>query len=120
MHRFVTEPSSWRTPARSTTAATGPAWSRATTGRKPQQVTASDNARNGISISGVPLASGPSARATAVKSYGDNTVNDSTASGNARYGVEVIGGDTVGVVSNGPRGQRGGNRRCATAHGPSR
>lgn len=99
MHRFVTSSVVANTSAVDN-GGDGIVLSRATTGVKLQQVTASDNARNGISISGVPLASGPSARATAVKSYGDNTVNDSTASGNARYGVEVIGGDTVRVANN--------------------
>ncbi|HEY5832682.1 right-handed parallel beta-helix repeat-containing protein [Streptomyces sp.] len=58
------------------------------------------NSGNGFTLSGRPLASGPSASGESISSYGSNSVSDSTARGNGRYGIEVYGGSNVGVQNN--------------------
>ena len=73
---------------------------RATTGIVLSEVRAVENGRNGVTMSGLPLANGPSATGTSVGSYGNNTLSNSEASRNGRYGVEVIGGRNVGVLAN--------------------
>ncbi|MCW2851984.1 MAG: right-handed parallel beta-helix repeat-containing protein [Nocardioides sp.] len=73
---------------------------RATTGIVLSEVAARNNARNGVTISGRPLAEGPSATGTSVGSYGNNSISNSVASDNGRYGVEVIGGTNVRVLAN--------------------
>ena len=74
--------------------------SRATTGIVLSQIEASHNHRNGLTMSGLPLADGPSATGSSLGSYGNNTVSNSKLLDNARYGVEVIGGTNVGVNAN--------------------
>ncbi|WP_140399152.1 right-handed parallel beta-helix repeat-containing protein, partial [Pseudomonas sp. SID14000] len=61
---------------------------------------ASRNHRNGLTMSGLPLADGPSATGSSLGSYGNNTVSNSKLVDNARYGVEVIGGTNIGVNAN--------------------
>lgn len=73
---------------------------RATTGIVLSQVTASRNERNGVTISGLPLATGPSATGTSLASYGNNAISNSQVSYNGRYGVEVIGGSNISVLAN--------------------
>jgi hypothetical protein len=58
------------------------------------------NGGNGFTLSGRPLASGPSASGEPISSYGSNSVSDSTAKGNGRYGIEIYGGSDVGVQNN--------------------
>ena len=60
--------------------------------------TAEDNAGNGFTINGQPLADGPSASGEPVGAYGNNAVSESTAEDNGHYGVEILGGlnDSVG------------------------
>lgn len=58
------------------------------------------NGGNGFTLSGRPLASGPSASGESISSYGSNSVSDSTAKGNGRYGIEIFGGTDVGVQNN--------------------
>ena len=99
MHRFVTGAVVEQTGAVDN-AGDGMVLSRATTGVVLSQVTASRNGRNGVSISGVPLPSGPNARPSTVRGYGNNSLNNSAVEGNSRYGVEVVGGDSVRVASN--------------------
>ncbi|MUK02281.1 right-handed parallel beta-helix repeat-containing protein [Vibrio cholerae] len=99
MHRYVTNAAVGKTES-SDNAGDGFVLSRATTGIVLSEVTARDNRRNGISIEGQPLANGPSATGISLGRYGNNSVANSTASGNGRYGIEVIGGDNVGVHAN--------------------
>ena len=56
--------------------------------------------RIGASHTGLPLANGPSATGISVGSYGNNSVSNSIVSDNGRYGVEVVGGVNLGVLSN--------------------
>jgi hypothetical protein len=65
-----------------------------------ESVTATGNGRNGISLDGSSLADGPNATGTSTAVYGNNTVSNSTSSGNGRYGIEVIGGINVVVTGN--------------------
>ncbi|WP_405985208.1 right-handed parallel beta-helix repeat-containing protein [Streptomyces sp. NBC_00872] len=58
------------------------------------------NGGNGFTLSGRPLANGPSASGESISSYGSNSVSDSTARDNGRYGIEVFGGENVGVQNN--------------------
>jgi hypothetical protein len=58
------------------------------------------NGRNGITIEGRPLVDGPSATGIPVTVYGDNEVRNSTADDNGRYGIEVVGGERISIVSN--------------------
>lgn len=58
------------------------------------------NGGNGFTLSGRPLANGPSASGESISSYGSNSVSDSTAKGNGRYGIEIFGGSDVGVQNN--------------------
>ncbi|SFD16689.1 right-handed parallel beta-helix repeat-containing protein [Streptomyces aidingensis] len=74
--------------------------SRATQQVQVTGCTARDNAGNGYTVSGRPLASGPSASGQPVDSYGSNSVSSSVAEGNGRYGIEVLGGFDVGVQNN--------------------
>ncbi|WP_105036062.1 right-handed parallel beta-helix repeat-containing protein [Cryobacterium aureum] len=73
---------------------------RATSGIILDHVTANDNGRNGISLDGQPLAEGPSATGMPVGVYGNNTVSNSSATSNGRYGIEVIGGENILVDGN--------------------
>ncbi|WP_127481104.1 right-handed parallel beta-helix repeat-containing protein [Nocardioides pantholopis] len=73
---------------------------RATTGIVLSEVVAEENERNGVTISGLPLATGPSATGTSVGSYGNNSIANSQLRRNGRYGVEVIGGQNVSVLAN--------------------
>jgi hypothetical protein len=73
---------------------------RATTGIVLSEITARGNQRNGVTMSGLPLANGPSATGISVGSYGNNSVANSSIADNGRYGVEVIGGINIGVLSN--------------------
>jgi len=73
---------------------------RATTGVVFDRVTATDNGRNGISLDGTALADGPNATGTTTEVYGNNIVQNSTSSGNTRYGIEVLGGVNVTLSNN--------------------
>ena len=99
MHRYVTNSEITRTTT-SNNAADGITLSRGTSGVVVTRVTSTDNGANGITLNGRPLANGPSATGTAIDSYGNNQVSDSTLDDNGRYGVEVLGGSGVIVDSN--------------------
>jgi parallel beta-helix repeat protein len=99
MHRYVVNAVVEETSA-SDNGGDGMVLARATTGIVLSEVVADDNARNGISVSGMPLANGPSATGITVGSYGNNTVANSRVSDNGRYGVEVVGGINIGVLAN--------------------
>lgn len=73
---------------------------RATSSVSLELLTASSNGRNGISLEGGALASGPSATGIPVSVYGNNQVISSTASDNGRYGIEVVGGENLTITSN--------------------
>jgi parallel beta-helix repeat protein len=62
--------------------------------------TAEDNGGNGFTLNGQPLADGQSAAGESIEAYGNNTVENSIARHNGRYGVEVQGGINVAVQNN--------------------
>jgi hypothetical protein len=99
MHRYVTNAVVQSTAA-DDNGGDGFVLARATTGIVLSEVEADRNTRNGVSLSGLPLANGPSATGTSVGSYGNNSVSNSRVSGNGRYGIEVVGGRNVGVQAN--------------------
>jgi hypothetical protein len=73
--------------------------------RGAQQVRVSDstsekNGGNGFTVNGLPLATDASASGEFVGSYGNNSVSNSVARDNGRYGIEVIGGLNVSVQNN--------------------
>ncbi len=65
-----------------------------------QDVTATGNGRNGVTINAGPLATGPSAVGLSTKVYGDHTVRDAVLIGNAASGITVIGGDGITLSRN--------------------
>ncbi|HEV7655214.1 MAG TPA: right-handed parallel beta-helix repeat-containing protein [Mycobacteriales bacterium] len=65
---------------------------------------AKNNGNNGISLTGRALAEGPSPSGETVGEYGNNSVANSTFENNKRYGIEVDGGDNVGLQNNEVRG----------------
>jgi hypothetical protein len=99
MHRYVVNAVVENTSANDN-AGDGMVLARATTGIVLSEVKAEGNSRNGITMSGLPLANGPSATGVSVGSYGNNSVANSQLSDNGRYGVEVIGGVNIGVLAN--------------------
>lgn len=107
LHRFVQNAVVESTAAEDN-AQDGIMLARATTGIVLTQVKADNNARNGVTISGLPLATGPSATGTSVGSYGNNAISNSEASGNGRYGFEVVGGTNVSVLADEAAGNETG------------
>ncbi|SFF45137.1 Right handed beta helix region [Actinacidiphila alni] len=99
MHRGVTNAVLDRTVSRDN-GGDGFVLSRATEQVRVTGSTSLDNGGNGFTLSGRPLASGPSASGEPISSYGSNSVSDSTAKGNGRYGIEIYGGADVGVQNN--------------------
>ena len=65
-----------------------------------QDVTATGNGRNGVTINAGPLATGPSAVGLSTKIYGNHTVRDAVLTGNAASGITVIGGDGITLSRN--------------------
>ncbi|MFF4897063.1 right-handed parallel beta-helix repeat-containing protein [Streptomyces sp. NPDC001068] len=99
LHRFVSSSLVQRTVAKDN-GGDGFILSRATQQVRISGSTAQGNGGNGYTLSGKPLADGPSASGQAVDSYGSNSVANSVAKDNGRYGVEVLGGFDVGVQNN--------------------
>ena len=99
MHRYVVNAVVEDTDA-SHNAGDGLVLARATTGIVLSEVVVNENGRNGVTMSGLPLANGPSATGISVGSYGNNSIANSRAAGNGRYGVEVVGGLNIGVLAN--------------------
>lgn len=99
LHRFVSSSLVQRTVAKNN-GGNGFILSRATQQVRISGSTAEGNGGNGYTLSGRPLADGPSASGQAVDSYGSNSVANSVAKDNGRYGVEVLGGFDVGVQNN--------------------
>ena len=62
--------------------------------------TSQDNGGNGFTVNGLPLATGASASGEFVGSYGSNSVSNSVARDNGRYGIEVVGGLNITVQNN--------------------
>jgi hypothetical protein len=73
---------------------------RATAGITLTGAVADSNGGSGIYINGVPLAGGPSAGGDPGTISADHTVTGSRASANGRYGIEVIGGQNIGLHAN--------------------
>ncbi|MER7795878.1 right-handed parallel beta-helix repeat-containing protein [Microbacterium sp. NPDC096154] len=107
LHRYVTN-TIVRTSTASDNGGDGFLLTRATSGISLDRVEATDNGRNGITLQGGPLADGPSATGTAVGRYGNNQVVNSEASGNGRYGIDVMGGTKLVVDGNTVTDQRMG------------
>lgn len=99
LHRFVTAAVVERVTARGN-GGDGFILSRATQQVRVTGSTADGNAGNGFTLSGAPLADGPSASGQPTGNYGSNSVSSSVATGNGRYGIEVVGGFDVGVQNN--------------------
>lgn len=99
MHRFVTNAVVENTLSQSN-GGDGFSLARATTGIVLSEIRAIANGRNGVTMSGLPLATGPSATGISVGSYGNNAISNSNLSDNGRYGVEVVGGVNIGVLAN--------------------
>lgn len=99
LHRYVVNAVVEATDARRN-GQDGVVLSRATTGIVLSEIRANENGRNGVTISGAPLANGPNATGMGVESYGNNSLANSEASHNGRYGVEVLGGRNVALLAN--------------------
>ena len=100
MHRFASSAVIERVDVPAATAATasccpGPP-SRCASATRPRE----DNGGNGFTLSGQPLADGPSASGESIGSYGSNSVSNSIARDNGHYGIEILGGLDVGVQNN--------------------
>ena len=104
LHRGVTDTVVHNTTA-SHNGVDGVSVTRAATGVVLDRLTAEQNGRNGITLEGGPLADGPSATGTPTGSYGNNQVTNSIASGNGRYGIEVVGGKNLVLDGNSVSGQ---------------
>ncbi|MBT2594542.1 right-handed parallel beta-helix repeat-containing protein [Arthrobacter sp. ISL-72] len=73
---------------------------RATQGIALTQVQAASNGWDGIRVDGRSLAPGASAGGGPTALYGSHTVSNSTVESNGRAGVEIIGGQNVGIYGN--------------------
>lgn len=103
LHRFVSNGVVSRTTSEDN-AGDGFSLDRATTGISLTRVTSTRNAGNGVTLSGRPLADGPSPTGATTTQFGGNSVANSVVQGNARYGIQVLGGSNVGVQNNQVRG----------------
>lgn len=82
--------------------------SRAASDIRLDNDTAVANHRDGIYVDGRALATGPSATGTALTSYGNNAVTNSTVTANNRYGIEVRGGKNTTIRANTVSGSQSG------------
>jgi hypothetical protein len=99
LHRYVNNGVLSRTSS-SHNAGDGYRLDRAATGITLNRATANKNTGSGFAVSGLPEADGPSVAGASTMSYGGNSITHSTASGNSKYGIHIIGGFTVGVQYN--------------------
>ncbi len=99
MHRYVVNAAVSGTTSQGN-AGDGVVLARATTGIVLTEVDSLSNGGSGIVVRGTPLADGPSATGTPVGEYGNNSITNSTASDNGRYGIEVVGGRNINVSAN--------------------
>jgi hypothetical protein len=72
------------------------------------QLTSTGNGRDGISITGTPLAKGPSSSGASIRQFGNNVVTASLVEANGRTGVRIIGGTKVRLLGNSISGGRQG------------
>lgn len=107
LHRSVSDATITRTTS-SDNAVDGITVGRSSTRVELDRATANGNGRNGISLDGQPLADGPNAVGTTVVGYGRNRVVGSTLVDNARYGIEVSGGENLRLTGNTIRGNEVG------------
>lgn len=113
-HRYVTNGAVSATTS-SDNAGDGFTIDRASSGITISGSTAMRNAGSGFRLSGRPLAEGPSAVGASLESYGNNSVSNSTATDNGRYGIEVVGGQNIGLQSN----TLGGHEMGVLVKGPA-
>ncbi|WP_298459160.1 right-handed parallel beta-helix repeat-containing protein [uncultured Cellulomonas sp.] len=99
MHRFVINAAINDTVSRRN-AGDGIILARATTGIMITEVKSLTNGGSGIVVRGNPLADGPNATGMPVGDYGNNSIANSVADDNGRYGIEVVGGENVNVNAN--------------------
>ncbi|MFF4400495.1 right-handed parallel beta-helix repeat-containing protein [Streptomyces sp. NPDC001480] len=99
LHRFVTNAIVEKTTSREN-GGDGFVMARATQQVRVTGSKSLGNGGNGFTVSGQPLAHGPSASGQPTSSYGSNSVSSSTAEDNGHYGIEVVGGTDVGVQDN--------------------
>jgi parallel beta-helix repeat protein len=99
LHRDVSNSNVESTIARNN-AQNGFRLARATSSVTFQRLQANDNGRDGITLEGGPLADGPSSTGNPTTVYGNNEVTSSTATGNGRYGIEVVGGVNIVIAGN--------------------
>ncbi|RZS87078.1 parallel beta helix pectate lyase-like protein [Motilibacter rhizosphaerae] len=99
LHRFVTSSTVDRVTSRDNNGS-GVVVNRAATGLVINESTSQHNGGNGFSLAGSSLADGPSAMGSPLGSYGNNSVTNSIAKGNAHDGIEVVGGINIGVQGN--------------------
>ncbi|WP_129338039.1 right-handed parallel beta-helix repeat-containing protein [Cellulomonas endophytica] len=99
MHRYVVNAAVADTVS-SDNAGNGIVLARATTGIVVSEVTSRRNGASGIVLRGSALADGPSATGMAVGDYGNNSISNSRFDDNARFGIEIIGGDNISVNAN--------------------
>jgi hypothetical protein len=99
MHRFVVNAAINDSVSRRN-AGDGIILARATTGIMITEAKSLANGGSGIVVQGTPLADGPNATGMPVGDYGNNSIANSVASDNGRYGIEVVGGENVNVNAN--------------------
>jgi hypothetical protein len=99
LHRYVTNGTIARTTS-SDNGGDGFTIARATSSITITEATAEGNAENGFRLDGRALAETPSAVGASLRSYGNNSVSNSTASGNGRFGIVVNGGINIGLQNN--------------------
>jgi hypothetical protein len=99
LHRSVTEVNVYSTTA-THSGGSGFVADRGVNGVTFTSVSATSNGKDGILLDGQPLADGPSASGASIGGTGKHTVSDSTASHNAKTGIEVIGADGVNLLRN--------------------
>jgi parallel beta-helix repeat protein len=99
LHRYVSNGVIERTTSAGN-AGDGFSIDRATTGITISESKAEGNAGSGFTLDGRPLADGPSPTGAPLKTYGNNSIVNSVAIRNARYGIELLGGHNLGISSN--------------------
>lgn len=107
LHRFVSNAVIANSTVRAS-ALNGFMVSRAASDIRLDTDTAVANHRDGIYVDGRALATGPSATGTALTSYGNNAVTNSTVTANTRYGIEVRGGKNTTIRANTVSGGQSG------------
>jgi len=99
LHRFASNAVINRTTS-NRNAGNGFVLARATQQVQITAAEANNNGADGFKLTGQALAEGPSAAGQSTASYGNNSIGNSVARDNARYGIEVIGGINLGIQNN--------------------